>query len=203
MQLFTKMANRWAERDCEDDECAPVPRAARRDARARDDGARLVSDQPREPRPRAARAVDRVVRRRAATVRGAGARLPRVASRATSWTTREAGIARNADAISEALAQVPGARSSASRRRPARARRSARRSRSSRRSSIASTRSQRDRVGVCVDTCHVYSAGYDLVNDYDGVMARLRRHARPGAAARDAPQRLEDAVRVAGATGTS
>jgi deoxyribonuclease-4 len=26
---------------------------------------------------------------------------------------------------------------------------------------------------VCVDTCHVYSAGYDLVNDYDGVMARL------------------------------
>ena len=32
---------------------------------------------------------------------------------------------------------------------------------------------QRDRVGVCVDTCHVYSAGYDLVNDYDGVLARL------------------------------
>jgi deoxyribonuclease-4 len=32
---------------------------------------------------------------------------------------------------------------------------------------------QRARVGVCVDTCHVYSAGYDLVNDYDGVIARL------------------------------
>ena len=29
------------------------------------------------------------------------------------------------------------------------------------------------RVGVCLDTCHVYSAGYDLVTDYDGVMARL------------------------------
>lgn len=27
----------------------------------------------------------------------------------------------------------------------------------------------RHRVGVCVDTCHAYSAGYDLVNDYDGV----------------------------------
>lgn len=26
-----------------------------------------------------------------------------------------------------------------------------------------------DRVGVCFDTCHAYSAGYDLVNDYDGV----------------------------------
>lgn len=27
----------------------------------------------------------------------------------------------------------------------------------------------RDRVGVCVDTCHAYAAGYDLVDDYDGV----------------------------------
>lgn len=27
----------------------------------------------------------------------------------------------------------------------------------------------RDRVGVCFDTCHAYSAGYDLVSDYDGV----------------------------------
>lgn len=28
---------------------------------------------------------------------------------------------------------------------------------------------QRDRIGFCADTCHLYSAGYDLVNDYDGV----------------------------------
>jgi deoxyribonuclease IV len=27
----------------------------------------------------------------------------------------------------------------------------------------------RHRVGACFDTCHAYSAGYDLVNDYDGV----------------------------------
>lgn len=27
----------------------------------------------------------------------------------------------------------------------------------------------RHRVGVCVDTCHAYAAGYDLVGDYDGV----------------------------------
>lgn len=27
----------------------------------------------------------------------------------------------------------------------------------------------RDRVGFCADTCHLYSAGYDLVNDFDGV----------------------------------
>ncbi len=25
------------------------------------------------------------------------------------------------------------------------------------------------RLGVCFDTCHAYSAGYDLVNEYDGV----------------------------------
>lgn len=31
----------------------------------------------------------------------------------------------------------------------------------------------RSRVGVCFDTCHAYSAGYDLVEDYDGVWARF------------------------------
>ncbi len=27
----------------------------------------------------------------------------------------------------------------------------------------------RSRIGVCVDTCHAYAAGYDLVSDYEGV----------------------------------
>lgn len=31
----------------------------------------------------------------------------------------------------------------------------------------------RGRLGVCLDTCHVYSAGYDLVGDYEGVVANL------------------------------
>ena len=31
----------------------------------------------------------------------------------------------------------------------------------------------RERVGVCVDTCHVYAAGYDLREDYDGVINKL------------------------------
>lgn len=31
----------------------------------------------------------------------------------------------------------------------------------------------RDRVGVCVDTAHLFAAGYDLVNDYEGVWQRL------------------------------
>ena len=33
----------------------------------------------------------------------------------------------------------------------------------------------RHRVGVCVDTCHAYSAGYDLVGDYEGVWAAFDR----------------------------
>ena len=27
-----------------------------------------------------------------------------------------------------------------------------------------------DKVGVCFDTCHVFDAGYDIVNDLDGVL---------------------------------
>lgn len=41
----------------------------------------------------------------------------------------------------------------------------------------------RERVGVCVDTCHAYAAGYDLVNAYDDVWAefdRLLGYARLG-----------------------
>lgn len=31
-----------------------------------------------------------------------------------------------------------------------------------------------DRVGICFDTCHAYSAGYDLVSDYEGVWAAFQ-----------------------------
>jgi deoxyribonuclease-4 len=33
----------------------------------------------------------------------------------------------------------------------------------------------RRRVAFCADTCHLYSAGYDLVNDFDGVWAEWDR----------------------------
>ena len=32
-----------------------------------------------------------------------------------------------------------------------------------------------DHLGVCFDTCHVYDAGYDIVNDLDGVLAEFDR----------------------------
>lgn len=34
---------------------------------------------------------------------------------------------------------------------------------------------RKDRLRVCFDTCHVNDAGYDLVNDYEGVLAKFDR----------------------------
>ncbi len=33
----------------------------------------------------------------------------------------------------------------------------------------------KDKLGVCLDTCHVYDAGYDIVGDLDGVLAEFDR----------------------------
>ena len=32
-----------------------------------------------------------------------------------------------------------------------------------------------DKIGVCLDTCHVFDGGYDIVNDLDGVLAEFDR----------------------------
>lgn len=32
---------------------------------------------------------------------------------------------------------------------------------------------QKEKMGVCLDTCHVYDAGYDIVNDLDGVLKQF------------------------------
>lgn len=32
-----------------------------------------------------------------------------------------------------------------------------------------------ERIGVCLDTCHIFSAGYDIVNDLDGVIYEFDR----------------------------
>lgn len=32
-----------------------------------------------------------------------------------------------------------------------------------------------NKLGVCLDTCHIYDAGYDIVNDLDGVLAEFDR----------------------------
>lgn len=33
----------------------------------------------------------------------------------------------------------------------------------------------KDKIGVCMDTCHVSDAGYDIINDLDGVLAEFDR----------------------------
>ena len=33
----------------------------------------------------------------------------------------------------------------------------------------------KSRVGVCLDTCHFYSAGYDIVNNYDGIFDEFEK----------------------------
>ena len=33
-----------------------------------------------------------------------------------------------------------------------------------------------DKMGVCLDTCHVFAAGYDIVHDLDGVLASFDHH---------------------------
>ncbi|BCJ86381.1 deoxyribonuclease IV [Effusibacillus dendaii] len=38
---------------------------------------------------------------------------------------------------------------------------------------IISLVKHKDRLGVCADTCHLYSYGYDIVNDFDGVMQKF------------------------------
>jgi deoxyribonuclease-4 len=32
---------------------------------------------------------------------------------------------------------------------------------------------QKDKIGVCLDTCHVYDAGYDVARDLNGVLQRF------------------------------
>ena len=39
--------------------------------------------------------------------------------------------------------------------------------------SIINLTELKDKIGVCLDTCHVYSAGYDIVNELDSVLEKF------------------------------
>lgn len=41
--------------------------------------------------------------------------------------------------------------------------------------SIIDKVNQKDNIGVCLDTCHIFSAGYDIVNNLDGVLDEFDR----------------------------
>lgn len=40
---------------------------------------------------------------------------------------------------------------------------------------IISRVNHKEKMGVCLDTCHVYDAGYDIVNDLDNVLEEFDR----------------------------
>ena len=86
---------------------------------------------------------------------------------------RASGIARNADAIAEALETVPG-RTVLCLETTAGSGTALGATFEELAAIIARLpRALEKRVGVCVDTCHVYSAGYDLVREYDDVWRRF------------------------------
>jgi deoxyribonuclease IV len=172
MQLFTKQANRWAERTCEELECGAW-RAALAETQVGptvSHDSYLINLASPDPVLRA-RSIESFV-----------AELERCRALAITYLVshpgnfmdeREAGIARNADAITEALERVPSDTILAME------------TTAGAGTVIGATfeelatlialvgESVRHRLGVCLDTCHAYSAGYDLVNDYDGVWARF------------------------------
>jgi deoxyribonuclease-4 len=172
MQIFTKMANRWAERACDDVERTAFS-AALGDTEVRITSAHdsyLINLASPDPVLHA-RSLDSF---ECELRRCASLSLDYLVSHPGNYMDdRASGIARNADAITRALERVPGhtmlllettAGSG---------------------TALGSTfeemaqligaiaPAQRKRVGVCVDTAHVFAAGYDLRQDYDAVWARF------------------------------
>jgi deoxyribonuclease-4 len=172
LQLFTKQANRWAERACEDAECTRFRAALAATAV----GATVAHDSylinlaSPDPALRA-RSVDSFA---AELARCEALGVDYLVSHPGNYMDdRAAGLARNADGIAEALARAPGRTVLCLE------------TTAGQGTALGATfeelaeliarlpAGQQARVGVCLDTCHVYSAGYDLVNDYDGVWARF------------------------------
>jgi deoxyribonuclease IV len=172
LQLFTKMGNRWAERECLDEECVSFREQLGQTlvsaTMAHD--SYLINLASPEPMLRARSIESFTMELHRCRALG----LHYLVSHPGNYMDdREAGIARNADAISAALEASPGdtilclettAGSGTSL--------GATFEELSAIISLVDAR-YRDRLGICLDTCHVYSAGYDLVKDYDGVFTRL------------------------------
>ena len=172
MQLFTKMANRWAERDCADEECGAfrdrLAETAVRATMAHD--SYLINLASPDPVLRARSIESFTTELRRCHALG----LHYLVSHPGNFMDeRKAGIARNAESINEAFAVAPGTTILCLE------------TTAGSGTALGATFEElaaiislidpayQARVGICLDTCHVYSAGYDLVRDYDGVLAHL------------------------------
>ena len=172
MQIFTKMANRWAERACEDDECK-LFRAGLRDTEVAKISAHdsyLINLASPDEQLRA-RSFDSFV---SELRRSEALGLNYLVSHPGNFMDdRASGIARNAESIGAALEMVPGKTMVLME------------TTAGSGTSIGSNFEEmaklislvpgkyRRRVGVCIDTAHIFAAGYDIANDYDGVMQRF------------------------------
>jgi deoxyribonuclease-4 len=172
MQIFTKQPNRWAEPTLADDEydafAAALALTAATATVAHDSYLINLASPDPTLRQRSMASFE------AELARCESLRLTYLVSHPGNYMDdRESGIARNADAIAESLARVPGSTILC-----LEATAGAGTVLGSSFEELAAIiarlpAEQRRRVGVCVDTCHIYSAGYDLVNEYDDVWKRF------------------------------
>jgi deoxyribonuclease-4 len=172
LQLFTKTANQWKEREIDAAEAAAF-KAARAAAGIRfavSHDSYLINLASPDPELRA----KSVASFRAELRRSEALGLDAIVSHPGNFMDdHDAGLARNAEAIAEALAAEPG-RVRLCLETTAGTGTALGRTFEELAAIIARLPARvADRVAICLDTCHVYAAGYDLVGDYDGVWARF------------------------------
>jgi deoxyribonuclease-4 len=172
MQIFTKMANRWAERLCADEECLAFRRAlAETDVRvtmAHD--SYLINLASPDPALRRRSIESFVTELQRCEALG----LDMLVSHpGNHMGDLESGLRRNAEAITEALERVPGRCVIALESTAGSGTSLGARFEELARLIEYVPEPHRQRMGVCTDTCHLYAAGYDLVKDFDGVWNRF------------------------------
>ncbi|MBI5600117.1 MAG: deoxyribonuclease IV [Gemmatimonadetes bacterium] len=172
IQLFTKQANQWKERLFDDAEVAAFRAALAATpvafTNAHDSYLINLASPNAELRARSIESFECEMRRSNALGLDAVVSHP-----GNFMDDRASGMARNADAITEVLERVAG---------PTRLLMELTAGQGT---VIGSTFEEmaallallpsglQARVGVCLDTAHVFAAGYDLVRDFDGVLARF------------------------------
>lgn len=168
IQIFTKNTNQWRERTVEKEEVKAF-RAAIKACNARfvtSHDSYLINLASPDPALRGRSFESFVMELERCTT----LRLDALVSHPGNYMDdRAAGLARNADAIAAALERVPGKV-----RLLIEGTAGAGTALGGTFEELAAIRALipprlRKRVGVCLDTCHLYVAGYDLVNDFDGV----------------------------------
>jgi len=173
VQLFTKQPNRWAEREVEAAlaDAFATERALHRITHVASHDSYLINLASPDPTLHARSYASFTAELR----RCAALRVDFLVTHPGNATDddRPSGLARNAAAIERAVLEVPGdtvvlLETTAGAGRVLGATFEELAEMLERMSPEA-----RARMGVCLDTCHVWAAGYDLVEDWDGVFARF------------------------------